>query len=101
MSEAKKPCCTPPRGESAPNAAPPQLRRARRVAENAVHIPGGQAIIGTNTPRIPNDGESPMRKTRLDGFLIGATTVTNAEFAAFVADTGYVTEAERFGWSFV
>lgn len=34
-------------------------------------------------------------------FLIGATTVTNAEFAAFVDATGYVTEAENFGWSFV
>jgi formylglycine-generating enzyme required for sulfatase activity len=29
------------------------------------------------------------------------TTVTNAMFAAFVDDTGYVTEAETFGWSFV
>jgi formylglycine-generating enzyme required for sulfatase activity len=27
--------------------------------------------------------------------------VTNAEFAAFVAATGHVTDAERFGWSFV
>ncbi|MCH2075752.1 MAG: formylglycine-generating enzyme family protein [Rhodobacteraceae bacterium] len=28
-------------------------------------------------------------------------TVTNAQFAAFVAETGFVTEAERLGWSFV
>ena len=27
--------------------------------------------------------------------------MSNAEFARFVAATGYVTEAERFGWSFV
>lgn len=27
--------------------------------------------------------------------------MTNAEFATFVENTGYVTEAERFGWSFV
>ena len=27
--------------------------------------------------------------------------VSNAEFAAFVSKTGYVTEAEKFGWSFV
>ena len=26
---------------------------------------------------------------------------TNAEFAAFVEATGFVTESERFGWSFV
>ena len=30
-----------------------------------------------------------------------AHTVTNAEFAAFAAATGYVTDAERLGWSFV
>ena len=32
---------------------------------------------------------------------MGATTVTNAEFQAFVEATGYVTEAELIGWSFV
>lgn len=32
---------------------------------------------------------------------MGACAVTNAEFAVFVDATGYVTEAERFGWSFV
>ena len=29
------------------------------------------------------------------------TTVSNREFAHFVSEIGYVTEAERFGWSFV
>lgn len=32
---------------------------------------------------------------------MGRTAVTNAAFKAFVEATGYVTEAERFGWSFV
>ena len=27
--------------------------------------------------------------------------VTNAQFARFVLETGYVTESEKFGWSFV
>ena len=27
--------------------------------------------------------------------------ITNAEFASFITDTGYVTEAEHLGWSFV
>jgi formylglycine-generating enzyme required for sulfatase activity len=34
-------------------------------------------------------------------FLIGATTVTNEQFSAFVAETGYRTDAERLGWSYV
>jgi formylglycine-generating enzyme required for sulfatase activity len=37
----------------------------------------------------------------LEPFYIDATCVTNAQFAAFVKATGYKTEAERFGWSFV
>jgi formylglycine-generating enzyme required for sulfatase activity len=47
------------------------------------------------------DGEGPIREITLRPFWIDATPVTNARFAAFVAATGYVTEAERYGWSFV
>ena len=57
--------------------------------------------MGTNRPQIADDGEGPLRKKQLKPFEIGATAVTNAEFEAFVSATDYVTEAERFGWSFV
>ncbi|MEM9047181.1 MAG: formylglycine-generating enzyme family protein [Pseudomonadota bacterium] len=68
---------------------------------DAVPVPGGTALVGTAQAQIAEDGESPMRQARIAPFWIGTTTVTNAVFAAFVAETGYVTEAERFGWSFV
>lgn len=42
-----------------------------------------------------------MRRVRVNPIRIGPTAVSNGEFAAFVEETGYVTEAERFGWSFV
>lgn len=38
--------------------------------------------------------EAPVRKVRVDSFWIDETPVTNAQFAAFVAATGYVTLAE-------
>jgi formylglycine-generating enzyme required for sulfatase activity len=44
---------------------------------------------------VPGDGEGPTRQVSLDGFRIASTTVTNAEFARFVAATGYITFAER------
>jgi formylglycine-generating enzyme required for sulfatase activity len=71
------------------------------MSSDAVSIPGGRGLLGTARAGIPDDGETPLRQTRISPFRIGATTVTNAEFAEFVSETGYVTEAERFGWSFV
>ena len=47
------------------------------------------------------DGEGPSRTVHLSPFSIAATTVTNAQFATFVRDTAYVTEAEQAGSSFV
>jgi formylglycine-generating enzyme required for sulfatase activity len=47
------------------------------------------------------DGESPVHAVTVSEFSIDATTVTNADFAQFVAATGYVTEAESFGFSAV
>lgn len=49
----------------------------------------------------PEDGEGPLREIELRPFLLSATAVSNAEFEEFVLATGYRTEAERFGWSFV
>ena len=62
----------------------------------------GEFLMGTRAPvRNRRDGEDPIRRITLSPFSIATTTVTNREFAAFVEATGHVTEAERFGWSFV
>jgi formylglycine-generating enzyme required for sulfatase activity len=39
--------------------------------------------------------EAPVHRVTVDGFWIDRFTVTNAQFASFVAATGYVTVAER------
>lgn len=66
-----------------------------------VPIPAGDSLLGTSVPCIPDDGEDPLRKTKIAPFRMGVTTVTNAEFKKFIDETGHVTEAEQFGWSFV
>ena len=72
-----------------------------RAPDGVCHIPGGSALVGTNRPQIPNDVEAPLRKKRVNAFHMAATTVTNEDFARFMSETGYITEAEEFGWSFV
>lgn len=48
-----------------------------------------------------SDGEGPVREVTLAPFWMDATTVTNAQWQEFITATGYRTEAEKFGWSYV
>ncbi len=74
---------------------------ARRLPE-LVRLEGGKFLMGSADPDIwVNDGEGPVRETSLRPFRIGVCAVTNREFGEFIAATGYATEAERFGWSYV
>jgi sulfatase modifying factor 1 len=67
-----------------------------------VALPGGEFLMGSEDAfAYPEDGEGPVRAVRLDPFWIDAEAVSNADFQRFAESTGYVTEAERFGWSFV
>ncbi|WP_414693621.1 MULTISPECIES: formylglycine-generating enzyme family protein [unclassified Plantibacter] len=49
----------------------------------------------------PTDGEAPVHAVSVDAFSIDTTSVTNDDFAVFVAASGYRTEAETFGYSAV
>src|SRR5690606_21177079 len=71
------------------------------LSPDVIRVPGGVSFMGTHAGEIGHDGEEPERATKLADFGLEATTVTNERFAAFVTATGYVTEAERFGWSAV
>jgi formylglycine-generating enzyme required for sulfatase activity len=67
-----------------------------------VRIPGGAFRMGgADEDANPGDGEGPVRTVTVSPYLIDATAVTVRQFATFVKATGYITEAERFGWSFV
>lgn len=97
-------CCAPSRNEgpvatASVAAVPSRGLEARR--REAIPVKGGRSFVGAKSPVIPTDGEGPERPVRLGDYLLEASTVTLDRFAEFVADTGYVTEAERFGWSSV
>ncbi|MBN8550821.1 MAG: formylglycine-generating enzyme family protein [Deltaproteobacteria bacterium] len=59
-----------------------------------VLLPGGEFWMGTDSPRsMPN--ERPKHRVKLSQFWIDRTDVTNADYEAFVKQTGYKTIAER------
>jgi sulfatase modifying factor 1 len=70
--------------------------------EGLVLVEEGSFWMGSDdTFAYPDDGEGPVREVETGAFRIDAHAVTNDRFRVFVEETGHVTEAERFGWSFV
>ena len=65
-------------------------------------LPDGDFLMGSEDRlAYPDDGEGPVRRVRVSAFRMDVFAVTNAEFSRFVEDSGYITEAERLGWSLV
>lgn len=100
-----KGCCVASRAGT--DVAAPALRRGASqslrddLAALTTEIPGGFFDMGARKPRYPADFEGPRRKVFVSPFRIARTSVTNAMFARFVAESGYRTVAETEGWSYV
>ena len=101
------PCCVPSIQRAAVLNMSRELSAERERAttgstDGMVRLDGGKFLMGTESSEaIPQDGEGPVRTVTLDPFYIDISPVTNERFREFVDATGYVTEAERFGWSFM
>lgn len=101
------PCCIPSKQRAAVLTSSREASRLRgRVSSGAtagmVLLRGGDFLMGTDVlDGFPTDGEGPIRKVSLESYYIDICPVRNRDFARFIEETGYVTEAERFGWSFV
>jgi formylglycine-generating enzyme len=73
-------------------AAGAQIRHGHEVVRISAGIyPLGDASHKLNKPH----------RQQTSGFAIAVTETTNAQFAAFIAATGYRTHAERNGWSLI
>lgn len=81
-------------------APAPEATRAA-LAGRLAPLKGGFFDMGARRSTYAVDRDAPRIRVRLRPFLISPTTVTNADYAAFVAATGYRTLAEHEGWSFV
>lgn len=81
-----------------------QLISSRQTTSfrNMVLINGGDFVMGTNDKTgFPSDGEGPARTVSVSSFYMDQYAVTNEEFAQFVEETNYITDAEKYNWSFV
>jgi sulfatase modifying factor 1 len=80
----------------------PVMQALQHTGEGMIALPGGAFHMGTeDTVGFPLDGEGPVREVTLSPFFVDPYPTTNEDFARFVDATGYRTEAEVFGWSFV
>ena len=97
------PCCAPGRPESSVSAGSSKpVVRGRGSVPTLVTVPAGPYRVGDESEwSYPADGEGPVHPVELSAFGIDRYAVTNREFASFVNDTGWRTEAESYGWSFV
>lgn len=68
-----------------------RLEDERLTVNGMVRIHGGRFRMGSDN-HYPEEG--PAHDVIVDDFLIDATPITNAQFARFVAATGYLTTAE-------
>ncbi|MGJ6981488.1 formylglycine-generating enzyme family protein [Aestuariimicrobium soli] len=98
-------CCAPS-SDRGDRVASSQSRAVEsgggRLPDSLITIPAGSFIMGSDSSEVFRaDHEGPAREVTTPAYRIDAYAVTNAQFAAFVEATGFVTEAEHFGWSFV
>ncbi|KZN22600.1 serine/threonine protein phosphatase [Haladaptatus sp. R4] len=115
MTDDDPACCAASRGENAPppveecidsatihrSTTNPATTKDNRTAR-MTRLNGGTFTMGTDSDiGFSADGEGPARDVIVDPFYIDKYAVTNVQFLKFVRETGYTTDAERYGWSFV
>jgi formylglycine-generating enzyme len=71
---------------------PVSMPTAEEQTDDMAWVEGGVFRMGSDQ-FYPE--ERPVHRVKVDGFFIDRHPVTNAEYARFVHETGYVTEAER------
>ena len=101
------PCCVPAKHravqlEQSRIASAGRIKATSGSVADMVKLDGGAFLMGTEDDEgFPQDGEGPIRQVTLDPFYMDVCPVTNAQFLEFTSATGYRTDAEKFGWSFV
>jgi formylglycine-generating enzyme required for sulfatase activity len=75
----------------------------KNIDENMILVNGGSFLMGCKEDGINkcDDDQKPLHKVTVSSFYISKYEVTVSQFRLFAEKTGYITEAENEGWSFV
>lgn len=101
------PCCAPTKAraqilDASSRASAERIRATAGSLEEMIKVEGGRFLMGSeDADSITPDGEGPIRAVTIDQFYLDRYPVTNERFREFIRASGYRTEAEQFGWSFV
>lgn len=107
QSRPLSPCCAPTKERAqlfsaSVRGAGDRPRATAGSTADMVRLDKTQFLMGSeDSDAVAADGEGPIRPVTLDSFYLDRSPVTNDQFEEFVKATGYRTEAEQFGWSFV
>src|SRR6218665_4097694 len=94
-------CCPPTFGMRSPKADASSFQRGAHTVAQA-HVPEGRFLMGDGFgDGRAADGESLEHWFEIDASSIDDSSVTSRDFASFVVQTGFVTEAESFDYSAV
>lgn len=75
-------------------ASPDTIKGGKTDHAGMIYIPSGSFLMGA-ADEAGRPDEYPRHKVSVSAFWMDQTEVTNASFARFVKETGYVTTAER------
>jgi formylglycine-generating enzyme required for sulfatase activity len=96
LAQTKIPVChvpVPSRLKALKVASKPKISKQASF-QGMKKIPAGAFLMGSHDPQGRAD-EYPVHRVQVPAFWMDETEVTNAQFAEFVRQTGYVTTAEK------
>jgi formylglycine-generating enzyme len=77
------------------------VEKPKFIEPKMVAIKGSTFLMGSPKSEVDREDNETQHSVTLSDFNIGQFELTVEQFAAFIADKGYKTDADKEGWSYV
>ena len=101
---AKLPCCMPNQQSKTKSQAYnlKTIKQKSILNEKMVLLKSAEFLMGSeDKTTYTADKECPVKKIKVNSFLIDKYAVSNKEFSNFVNESNYISDAEKLEWSYV